>query len=74
MIGLRGNSSAHVIDAALVIRPLKFVMDKKAGLLLHQSRVSITSLSGRLRMTVSNDFTFWFLDEIEIIIMSNSKL
>lgn len=73
MIGVRGNSSAHVIDAALVIGPLKFLMDKKAGLLLQQSRVSMTSLSARLRMTVSNDLTFWFLDEIEINIMSNFK-
>ncbi len=54
LIGVRGNSTTHNVDAAIIIGPLQFFMDEKAGF-LPQSRVSLPPLSARLRMTVSND-------------------
>ncbi|XP_057377250.1 uncharacterized protein LOC130698593 [Daphnia carinata] len=51
LVGMRQNSSSHIIDTQLLIGPLQYVMDKKSGFLLQQSRVSTPQLTAKLRLT-----------------------
>lgn len=52
LVGMRQNSTAHIIDTQLLIGPLQYVMDRKSGFLLQQSRVSMPQLTAKLRLTV----------------------
>lgn len=61
LVGMRPNSTAHIIETQILIGPLQCVMDKKAGFLLQQSRVSMPQLTAKLRLTVCihvQDFFF----------------
>lgn len=51
LVGMRQNSTAHIIDTQLLIGPLQYVMDRKSGFLLQQSRVSMPQLTAKLRLT-----------------------